>query len=90
MAPAFRSPPRSIWSRELAWREGKIAFEGERLDQAAAQFARYSRTRIAIPDPALAAEPVSGLFAAADPVGFSRAVAAIFDAKLDQNGDSIT
>jgi transmembrane sensor len=88
--PMPQPAPVDLVSRELAWREGKIAFEGERLDQAAAQFARYSRTRIAIPDPSLAAEPVSGLFAAADPVGFSRAVAAIFDAKLDQSGDSIT
>ncbi|EGD60763.1 putative transcriptional regulator, putative [Novosphingobium nitrogenifigens DSM 19370] len=76
-------------TRELAWREGKIAFEGERLDQAAAQFARYSRTRIEIRDPDLASEPVTGLFSAGDPVGFSRAVAAIFDARVEQQADRV-
>lgn len=75
--------------RELAWREGKLAFEGESLSQAAAAFARYSRTRIQIPDAQLAREPVTGLFAANDPVGFSRAVARVFDARLEENGDNL-
>lgn len=76
-------------SRALAWREGKIAFEGERLDQAAAEFARYSRTRIEIRDAALAREPVTGLFAASDPAGFGRAVASVFDARVEQQGDAV-
>lgn len=76
-------------SRELVWREGKIAFEGEPLAQAAAEFARYSRTRIEIRDPALAREPVAGLFAASDPIGFSRAVASLFDARIEQRGDTV-
>lgn len=76
-------------SRELAWREGKIAFEGEPLEQAAAEFARYSRTRIEIRDPALAREPVAGLFAASDPLGFSRAVAGLFDARIEQSGNKV-
>jgi transmembrane sensor len=76
-------------TRELAWREGKLAFEGETLKQAAEAFARYSDTRIEIGDPVLAREPVTGLFAANDPVGFSRAIARVFDAKLDQQGDTV-
>jgi transmembrane sensor len=76
-------------TRELAWREGKLAFEGETLKQAADTFARYSQTRIRINDPDLAREPVTGLFAANDPVGFSRAIARVFDARLDQHGDSV-
>lgn len=76
-------------TRELAWREGKLAFEGETLKQAAETFARYSDTRIQIRDPDLAREPVTGLFAANDPVGFGRAIAHVFDAKLAQDGDAI-
>jgi transmembrane sensor len=76
-------------TRELAWREGKLAFEGETLKQAAATFARYSQTRILIPDAALAREPVAGLFAANDPVGFSRAIAKVFDARLEQSGGDV-
>ena len=85
--------PRSIApetvTRELAWREGKLAFEGETLRQAADAFARYSDTRIEIRDPALAREPVTGLFAANDPVGFGRAIARVFDARLEQDGDEV-
>jgi transmembrane sensor len=76
-------------TRELAWREGKLAFEGETLGQAVAAFARYSETRIQIRDPGLEREPVTGLFAANDPVGFSRAVARVFDAKLEQDGGKL-
>jgi len=78
-SPSAPQPvPPSVVLRELAWRDGKIAFEGETLAQAAAAFARYSDVRIVIADPALAREPVTGLFAANDPVGFGRAVASLF------------
>ncbi|MCI4592688.1 FecR domain-containing protein [Sphingobium sp. BYY-5] len=76
-------------ARDLAWREGKLAFEGETLQQAAAAFARYSDMRIIIKDPALAQEPVAGLFTANDPVGFSRAVSRIFDARVEQHGGEL-
>lgn len=76
-------------SRELVWREGKIAFEGEALIDAAAEFARYSKVRIEIRDPSLAREPVAGLFAASDPIGFSRAVASLFGARIEQSGNTV-
>ncbi len=76
-------------TRELAWRDGKLAFEGETLQQAAQAFARYSDTRIEVRDPRLASEPVIGLFAANDPVGFGRAIARVFDARLDVDGDAV-
>ena len=69
-----------VVTRELAWREGKIAFKGETLAEAARTFARYSSTNIVIEDPDLAGETVTGVFAASDPVGFGRAVAAAFGA----------
>ena len=76
-------------TRDLAWREGKIAFEGETLAQAARAFARYSDTHIVIRDPDLAGEPVTGLFAANDPAGFSRAIARVFDASARVEGNDI-
>jgi transmembrane sensor len=81
-------PPDAV-TRELAWREGKIAFEGQTLGQAAGSFARYSNMRIVIRDHDLAIEPISGLFAANDPLGFSRAVARIFDARVTQRDNVI-
>lgn len=86
-APTLIAP--DLISRQLAWREGKIAFEGEPLERAAAEFARYSKTRIEISDPGLAREPVAGLFSASDPLGFSRAVANLFDARVEQRGDTL-
>lgn len=69
-------------SRELAWREGQLAFHGESLGQAALAFSRYSQQPIVIRDKALAGESVTGLFAANDPVGFARAIGLAFDADV--------
>ncbi|WP_129645109.1 FecR family protein [Peristeroidobacter agariperforans] len=76
-------------SRELAWREGKIALQGETLAEAVALYARYSDTPIVIADPGLATVPVAGLFAVNNALGFSRAVANVFDADVRQEGDRI-
>lgn len=70
--------------RELAWREGKLAFRGETLADAAAQFARYNDTSIEIADQHLANQPITGLFAANNPAGFSRAIAGVFGARVRQ------
>jgi transmembrane sensor len=68
--------------RELAWKDGLLAFEGQSLGSAAAEFARYSDTRIVIADSALAQEEIAGLFKATDPVGFAQTVAATFKAHV--------
>ncbi|SOD54312.1 FecR family protein [Pseudoxanthomonas wuyuanensis] len=75
--------------RELAWREGKIAFQGETLADAARSFSRYSDTRLIIADTKLANEPVAGLFATSNPAGFARAVAAAFDAQVRQQDNEV-
>lgn len=75
--------------RELAWREGKIAFHGESLAEAARMFARYSDTRIVVDDHVLAGQPVTGLFAANDPLGFADAVAQVLDAELRHEPDRV-
>ena len=64
--------------RAVAWREGRIAFEGQTLAEAVRDFQRYSDTRIVIDDPSIAGEEVTGLFQATDPVGFAQAVATSF------------
>ncbi len=70
-------------SRELAWREGRLIFAGESLAAAAAEFARYSDTRIIISDPSLADSGVAGVFDARDPVGFARAVAGSLESRAE-------
>lgn len=61
--------------RELAWRDGMIAFSGETLEEVAREFARYNTLRIRIADPDVAGLEVVGMFSATDPIGFSRAAA---------------
>jgi transmembrane sensor len=65
--------------RELAWRVGRLAFHGETLSEAAAEFSRYSDARIQIDDPEIASQKVTGLFVSTDPVGFANAIAVSFD-----------
>lgn len=74
--------------RAMAWREGDIDFEGETLQQAAAEFARYSDTRISV-DSALAREEIAGVYQANDPVGFARAVAGSLRAKVSITDNEI-
>lgn len=61
--------------RRLAWRDGMLSFSGATLEEAAAQFARYSEVRIIIDDPLVARQRVVGLYSATDPEGFAQAVA---------------
>jgi transmembrane sensor len=75
--------------RELAWRVGRIAFHGETLGEAAAEFARYSDVRIRIDDPAVANQRVTGLFVSTDPIGFANAVAISFDLRSEISGGQI-
>lgn len=93
MQPARLEVPQVVspasLARELAWREGKVAFEGESLAKVAATFARYSDTRIIIADPALAREPVTGLFDAHDPAGFARGIATVFSARVHEDGNAV-
>ncbi|MEE3625831.1 hypothetical protein UCD39_17885 [Nitrospirillum sp. BR 11752] len=75
--------------RALMWREGRLAFAGETLAQAVAQFARYSRRRIVLASDRLAPRHVSGLFTATDIDGFAHAVAVAFNAKYREEGNAI-
>lgn len=70
-------------AREIAWRIGRIAFEGETLAQAANEFARYSEIRIVIDDPGIGAKTVTGLFVSNDPIGFAKAAALSMGLRAD-------
>lgn len=79
-APIVANPVSVVeLGRELAWQVGRIAFNGETLSQAAAEFARYSDIHIQIDDPELANETVTGLFVSTDPIGFASALAISFN-----------
>ena len=75
--------------RALAWRVGRLAFHGESLSVAAAEFARYSPAHIQIDDPEIANKKVIGLFVSTDPVGFANAVAVSLDLHAEISGEQI-
>ena len=76
-------------ARELVWRVGRIAFEGETLQEAAAAFARYSDIRVVIADPRIADETITGLFVSNDPVGFAKAVALSLSLHAEVGGGEV-
>ena len=89
-APIVAKPvPTAEVGRELAWRVGRLAFHGETLAEAAAEFARYSDVRIQIDEPDIANQKVTGLFVSTDPVGFANAVAVSFDLRSEISGGQI-
>lgn len=75
--------------RRLAWSDGMLAFDGDTLAQAAAQFARYSTVRILIDDPEIAQRRVAGLYSATDPEGFATAVAAGMGLRVERSDGGI-
>lgn len=81
--------PEAELRRRLVWRDGMIAFDGDTLAQAAAEFARYSDTRILIDDPQVAGRRVVGLYSATDPAGFARAVATSLGLRAEATRDGI-
>ena len=67
--------------RHLAWRDGMLSFDGERLSEAVEEINRHNHLKILIDDPALAARPVVGIFRSSDTEGFAQTVAAALGAQ---------
>lgn len=66
---------RADMGRDLSWLHGQLIFDGERLANVVAEMNRYSTTKIVIADPALATVPISGVFAAGQPMVLAEALA---------------
>jgi len=82
------SAPSEI-DRELAWRDGNIDLAGESLADAVAEFNRHNRRKLVIADPAIADEPLYGVFHANDPQGFARAVRVSLDVDIHVDDNQI-
>lgn len=64
-------PVRKVDSgRELAWAEGRLAFDNEDIATIVEQFNRYNRVQLHVTDPTLAKRRVSGTFNASDSQSF--------------------
>lgn len=76
--------------RSTSWRQGRLVFRGDALEDAVAEFNRYSEHQIFIADPTLARLPVSGVFATAHPENFIAAVSGFYDLRVEQRGANVT
>jgi transmembrane sensor len=61
--------PSAAIERQLAWREGRLAFGCERLSEVAGEFNRYNLTKVEV-DPRIADEQIGGEFSPTDVTGF--------------------
>lgn len=75
--------------RALAWRSGKIDFDGETLEEAVAEFNRYNHRKLRVADPRLAQEAFYGVFRIDDPAGFARVVEVTLKVPVDSSTDEI-
>jgi transmembrane sensor len=72
---------------ETSWRSGVLVFDETPLAEAVAELNRYSRERLVIDDPAIAAFHVSGVFKTGDMNRFARTVKEILPVDLQTRSD---
>lgn len=65
-----------------SWTTGRLVFSSQPLSAAVAEVNRYSRTKVVITDPNLAATPVSGSFESGDTEAFVNAVKDLHDLRI--------
>jgi transmembrane sensor len=76
-------------ARRLAWEEGQLVFDGERLDEAVAEVNRYVATPVRIESDTLAAKSFVGVFRTGDARAFAYAAAAAFNAHVHEDADAV-
>lgn len=76
-------------TRELAWREGNVVFNGESLATAAAEMQRYTTTKLVV-DPSVSGYSVGGYFRTNDVDGFVSTIEAVFPVKAERSEGVIT
>jgi transmembrane sensor len=76
-------------SSELAWREGAIVFDGERLAEAVAEIERYTDARITIGDPATGDLRVGGRFRTGDLQEFLDALQTALPVKVERTPSGV-
>lgn len=72
-------------ARLMAWRQGSIALDGQRLEDAAAEFNRYNINKIMISDRSIADYKLGGYFKTDDLKGFVGALRSTFPVSVQQD-----
>lgn len=76
-------------NRKLAWREGKLILKNQTLDDAVADFNRYSPKTIVIVDAALREKRLFGQYKLDAPELFAQDVSTVLDVPIDITADTI-
>ena len=75
--------------RQLAWRTGRLEFDGQPLIEAVNEINRHNRRHILVMDPELARHPIVGSFRAIDSEAFATIAAATLDAQVTDDGATL-
>ena len=88
MSVAVRKAPDEV-TRRLAWRKGELVFDNQTLDQAVAEFNRYSRRQLVVLDPQLRSKGLLGRYRINDPEAFARDIGALYRTPVAVTQDRI-
>lgn len=73
----------------LAWRQGMLSFDQERLSDVAAEFNRYNRQQLVVTDRAAAQIRIGGMFPAERPADFVRLLRDAYGLKIEETPQEI-
>lgn len=79
-----------VLRRRLLWRDGVVEFEGDTLEQAAAEFNRYNDGKLVVADPQVASIRVGGRFGTHEVDRFLHALQAGFPVRAVPGEDGVT
>ncbi len=74
---------------ELGWRRGKLVFKDTTLADAAAEFNRYNREKLVIPNPAIGYIKIGGIFDATNIAAFTEVVEDVLGLTVHKHGKNI-
>lgn len=71
-------------TRETAWLQGQLVFDGDPVAEVVRRFNSYNHIQVRVADESLAARPVSGVFRATDPESFIAFLQSVAGAKVQR------
>ena len=77
-------------ARSLSWEAGQLGFDREPLAAAVERMNRYSRRKLVLGDPGLAALRVDGVYTAGDIGAFVEGMSALYGVKAVREADTVT
>jgi transmembrane sensor len=76
-------------TNELGWRRGVLVFRDTTLAEAAAEFNRYNRQKLSVPDPAVGFIKIGGIFEATNVGAFTEVAEDVLGLRVKDHGSEI-